>query len=100
MPERQTAQTIAGTPTKRRTPAPAAVIVAILFVGMIGLSLWYLSQREPLLVQGEVQSRTFDLAARVDGRIARIDVARSQDLHRGDPLIHIDNPELIAKERQ
>jgi HlyD family secretion protein len=51
-------------------------------------------------VQGEVQSRTFDLAARVDGRIAQIVVARSQDVQQGAPLIRIDNPELIAKERQ
>jgi HlyD family secretion protein len=76
------------------------VIVAVLFVAMIGLSIWYLTRREPLVVQGEVQSRTFDLAARVDGRIAQIVVERSQDVRQGAPLIRIDNPELIAKERQ
>lgn len=83
-----------------RGPAPAVIIVVILFVAMIGLSIWYLSRREPLVVQGEVQSRTFDMAARVDGRIGQIVVARSQDVKRGAPLIRIDNPELLAKERQ
>src|SRR5271166_7186 len=89
-------------PMARRTrrPAPAVLIVGVLFVVMIGLSLWYLTRREPLVVQGEVQSRTFDLAARVDGRIAQIVVARSQDMKQGAPLIRIDNPELLAKERQ
>jgi len=89
------------TPAPRRTPrpAPAVVIIAILFVVMIGLSVWYLSRREALVVQGEVQSRTFDMAARVDGRVGQIVVARSQDVARGAPLIRIDNPELIAKER-
>ena len=72
----------------------------LLFVVMIGLSLWYLTRREPLVIQGEVQSRTFDMAARVDGRIGQIIVARSQDVPLGAPLIRIDNPELIAKERQ
>ena len=86
--------------SRPRRPAPAVLIVAALFVAMIGLSIWYLTRREPLVVQGEVQSRTSDLAARVDGRIARIDVARSQDVKQGASLIHIDNPELIAKERQ
>lgn len=81
-------------------PAPAVLIVAALFVAMIGLSIWYLTRHEPLVVQGEVQSRTFDLAARVDGRIAQIVVERSQDVRRGAPLIRIDNPELIAKEQQ
>ena len=83
-----------------RRPAPAVLIVAVLFVAMIGLSLWYLTRREPLVIQGEVQSRTFDMAARVDGRIGQIVVARSQDVSQGAPLIRIDNPELLAKERQ
>ena len=93
---------MAKAPKKRRYrgPAPTVMIVAILFVAMIGLSIWYLSRREPLVVQGEVQSRTFDMAARVDGRIGNVLVARSQDVKQGASLIHIDNPELLAKERQ
>ena len=83
-----------------RRPAPAVLIVGLLFVAMIGLSIWYLSRREPLVVQGEVQSRTFDMAARVDGRIGQIVVARSQNVSQGDRLILIDNPELVAKEKQ
>ncbi len=68
-------------PTRR--PAPAVLIVGVLFVAMIGLSLWYLTRREPLVIQGEVQSRTFDMAARVDGRVGQIVVARSQDVLTG-----------------
>jgi HlyD family secretion protein len=83
-----------------RRPAPAVLIVAVLFVVMIGLSLWYLTRREPLVIQGEVQSRSFDMAARVDGRIGQIVVARSQEVSQGAPLIRIDNPELIAKKKQ
>ena len=86
-------------PRKAR-PAPAVFIVAVLFVVMIGLSIWYLTRREPLVIQGEVQCRTFDMAARVDGRIGHIEVSRSQDVPQGAPLLRIDNPELIAKERQ
>lgn len=85
---------------KPARPAPAAVIVAVLFVAMIGLSAWYLTRREPLVVQGEVQSRSFDMAARVDGRIGQIVVARAQDVTQGAPLIRIDNPELLARQRQ
>jgi HlyD family secretion protein len=92
----------AGTPASHRMhrPAPAVLIVGILFVAMIALSIWYLSRREPLVIQGEVQSRTFDIAARVDGRIREIVVSRAQDVRQGAPLIRIDNPELIARERQ
>jgi HlyD family secretion protein len=87
-------------PRRPRRPAPAVLIVAVLFVTMIGLSIWYLTRREPLVVQGEVQSRTFDMAARVDGRIGQIVVARSQNVPQAAPLIRIDNPELLAKQRQ
>src|SRR5262249_15288715 len=60
----------------------------------------YLTRREPLVVQGEVQSRTFDWAARVDGRIAQSVLECSQGVKRGAPLIRIDNSELITKEQQ
>lgn len=97
----------AGTPVgqgaatvRPRAPIAAVVIVAVLFVAMIGLSIWYLSRTEPLVIQGEVESTTFDMAARVDGRIDRIVVARSQNVKRGAALIRIDNPELLAKERE
>jgi HlyD family secretion protein len=100
--EKTAQEPIAKTRTNRlsRGPAPTVVIVAVLFVAMIGLSIWYLSRREPLVVQGEVQSRTFDMAARVDGRIGEILVSRSQDVNQGASLIRIQNPELLAKERQ
>jgi HlyD family secretion protein len=67
---------------------------------MIGLSIWYLTRQEPLVVQGEVQCRTFDMAARVDGRVAQIAVSRSENVKQGAPIIRIENPELIAKYRQ
>jgi HlyD family secretion protein len=81
-------------------PIAAMAIVCVLFITMIGLSVWYLTRQEPLVVQGEVQCRTFDMAARVDGRVAQIAVARSVNVKQGAPIIRIDNPELIAKYRQ
>jgi HlyD family secretion protein len=81
-------------------PVVPVAIVAILLVTMIALSIWYLTRREPLVIQGEVQSRTFDMAARVDGRVAKIEVDRSQNVKQGAPLIRIENPELIAKYAQ
>jgi HlyD family secretion protein len=81
-------------------PIAAMAIVSVLFITMIGLSIWYLTRQEPLVVQGEVQCRTFDMAARVDGRVAQIAVSRSENVKQGAPIIRIDNPELIAKSRQ
>jgi HlyD family secretion protein len=87
-------------PRPPRRPIAAPVIVIVLCVVMVGLSVWYLTRRVPLVVQGEVQCRTFDMAARVDGRVAQITVVRSQNVKQGAPIIRIDNPELLAKYRQ
>jgi len=57
-------------------------------------------QPQPLLVQGEVDATRFDIAARVDGRVAEIPVVRGQDVPAGAVLVRIDNPETIAKHEQ
>src|SRR5262245_1847051 len=90
-------------PPKGPTPAPSrvpALIVAAVAVAIAALSIWYLLRGEPLLVQGEVDATRLDIAARVDGRVAAIPVARSQNVEAGALLVKIDNPETIAKHRQ
>jgi HlyD family secretion protein len=91
-------------------PAPRAeqkptTFVPSLIVGLIvavvaGLSIWYLVRPEAPLVQGEVDATRYDLAARVDGRVAEIPVERGQDISAGAVLVKIDNPETIAKNEQ
>ena len=61
------------------------------------MAIWYLARPEPLLVQGEAESSRIDIAARVSGRLAKIAVARGQDVPAGASLLVIENPELIAE---
>ena len=77
--------TTAGLKTKENPPAgrAPAVIVTIVIATIVGLSLWYLSRPEPLLVQGEADSTRVDIAARVDGRVARLPAVRGQDVQFG-----------------
>ncbi len=77
--------------------APAAIVVALVIATIVGLSLWYLVQPQPLIIQGEAESTRIDQAARVDGRIARVPVTRGEDIAAGKALLEIDNPELLAK---
>jgi HlyD family secretion protein len=77
-----------------------SVIVGLIVAAIAGLSIWYLVRPEPLLVQGEVDATRYDLAARVDGRVAEIPVERGQDIAAGAVLVKIDNPETIAKNEQ
>jgi len=69
----------------------------VVFLTIIGLAIWYLVRPEPLLVQGEAESTRIDIAARVSGRLAKIAVARGQNVAAGATLLVIDNPELVAE---
>src|SRR5215469_5537452 len=78
----------------------SSVIVGVVIADIVGLSVWYLVWTEPLLVQGEADATRFDIAARVDGRVAEIPVDEGQDVTAGALLVRIDNPETIAKREQ
>ena len=78
-------------------PRAAAIIVALSITGIVALSLWYLVQPQPLLVQGEADATRIDIAARVDGRVAERRVHRGQNVTAGQVLVTIDNPELLTK---
>jgi HlyD family secretion protein len=75
----------------------AAVIVAVSIACIVGLSLWFLVQPQPLIVQGEADATRIDVAARVDGRIATRPVERGDTVAAGQVLVTIDNPQLVAK---
>src|SRR5712691_10325377 len=77
-----------------------SIIVGLVVAAVAGLSIWYLVRPQPLLVQGEVDATRFDIAARVDVRVAEIPVVRGQDVAAGAVLVRIDNPETIAKNEQ
>jgi HlyD family secretion protein len=88
---------------KVRSPASTripSIIVGVVAVAVVGLSIWYLVRPQPLLVQGEVDATRLDIAARVDGRVAEIPVARGQNVAAGVVLVKIDNPETLAKDEQ
>src|SRR5262245_5764200 len=88
---------------KRRVPLSArapSIIVALIVAAVAGLSIWYLVRPQPLLVQGEVDATRFDIAARVDGRVAEVPVVRGQNVAAEAVLVRIDNPETLAKHAQ
>ena len=80
-----------------RTSKMAAVIVALTAMAIVGLSLWYLVQPQPLLVQGEADATRIDIAARIDGRVGQRPVSRGDNITAGQLLVAIDNPELLMK---
>jgi HlyD family secretion protein len=84
--------------TQRARPSrAAAVIVTVTVAAIVGLSLWYLVQPQPLLVQGEADATRIDIAARVDGRVGERPVARGENVAAGQVLVKIDNPQILSK---
>ena len=79
--------------------APALILFAVI-VAIVGLSLWYLVLPQPLVVQGEANATRIDIAARVDGKVAKRGVERGDNVAAGAVLVTIDNPELVAKLRE
>src|SRR3974390_1449524 len=77
-----------------------SVIVGAVPVVIAALSIWYLITPAPPSIQGEADATQFDIAARVDGRVAEILVDEGQDVAAGAVLVRIDNPETIAKNEQ
>ena len=84
-------------PSPPGPPRVAAIIVALSIAAIVVLTLWYLVQPQPLLVQGEADATRIDIAARVDGRVAERPVDRGENIIAGQVLVTIDNPELLAR---
>jgi HlyD family secretion protein len=90
--DRATTEPTAAAARRRPLLNPRAIIAAAVFLAIIGLAIWYLVRPEPLLVQGEAESTRIDIAARVSGRLAKIAVARGQNVAARATLLVIDNP--------
>jgi HlyD family secretion protein len=87
-------------PSLPRTPRVArgpALVVTLIVAAIVGLSLWYLVQPQPLIIQGEADATRIDIAARVDGRVGKRPVSRGDNVAAGQLLYEIDNPELVTR---
>jgi HlyD family secretion protein len=73
--------------------------VTIVIASIVGLSIYYLMRPQPVLIQGEADATRIDIAARVNGRVGKLPAERGENVAKGQLLIEIDNPEMIAKLR-
>ena len=71
----------------QKTPRTAVAIVSLAVVAIFALSLWYLVQPQPLLVQGEADATRDRHRRRVDGRVAQRPVERGQNVTAGQMLV-------------
>lgn len=95
--EREAGEDKSGAQDAPRSGMAGAIVVTLLVAGIVGLSLWYLVQPQPLLIQGEADATRIDIAARVDGRVKQRPASRGVAVAPGQILVEIDNPQLLTK---
>ncbi|MGA7325896.1 MAG: efflux RND transporter periplasmic adaptor subunit [Rhodomicrobium sp.] len=86
--------------TPPRTARTPAILVATIVAAIVGLTLWYLIQPQPLLVQGVADATRIDIAARVEGKVAKRPVERGDNVAAGAVLYTISNPQLVTSLKQ
>ena len=74
--------------------ASLLVIATILIVGHI------LHQREPIILQGTAECRSYKAASKIAGRIISMSISEGQQVSKGELLYTLSTPELDAKLRQ
>ena len=72
-------------------------IAVVVIVGVIG---FFLFDRTPDMIQGEVEVSEYRVSSKVPGRILELRVKEGDYVHVGDTLVIIDAPEVKAKRAQ
>ena len=72
-------------------------VTVVIVVGLIG---FFLLDRSPDIIQGEVEVSEYRVSSKVPGRILELRVKEGDYVHVGDTLAILDAPEVQAKKTQ
>lgn len=72
-------------------------LVVIGVVGGMWRWAWTLSRPVPEVIEGQVEARLVNVAAKIPGRVASVAVREGQTVRKADPLVVLDSPEIRAK---
>lgn len=73
--------------------AIAAVVIAVGIISLIGMAL---SDKSPIILQGEVESTQIKISGKLIGRVDKFYVAEGSSVKKGDTLVLINSPETDA----
>ena len=76
------------------------ISVIILSIAMISIGIYVCNHANSMILQGEVEVKTIDLASKITGRVQKINVKKGDRVKKGDVLIELDTPEINAKAQQ
>ncbi len=81
---------------KRINIAAVMLTIILAVVAVVALG-WWMVQREPLLVQGVVECRTWRASSKIAGRIDSMFVTEGKSVRAGEVLYTLTTPELDTK---
>jgi HlyD family secretion protein len=79
----------------KKTLSTIVVLVAIL--AFIAYTFIVISKPKPVLLQGEIEAKQYNIASKIPGRIQEVAVERGQHVNKGDFIFSINSPEIEAK---
>lgn len=76
---------------------PAIIITFVVFLSVIGLSLWFFNNSDPSYLQGQVEVKQINVAPKVPGRVKAIYKNEGDLVEAGELLLELESTELDAK---
>jgi HlyD family secretion protein len=77
-----------------------AFIGIIAALGLIALIGWLLLKPNTEIIQGQVEATEVRISGKVPGRILELKVKEGESVRKGDTLVILDSPEVLAKLEQ
>ncbi|MCL4808779.1 MAG: efflux RND transporter periplasmic adaptor subunit [Thermoanaerobaculia bacterium] len=82
---------------KERTKGILALLAGVAVLALLGLAALLLARPAPETLQGEADATKVDVAAKVAGRLATIEVKEGDPVKRGDLVATLESPEIRAR---
>lgn len=75
----------------------SSIIVLLAIVAFIVYTFIVVMKPQPVILQGEVEAKQFNIASKIPGRIQEVAVVKGQKVKTGDFIFSIYSPEIDAK---
>lgn len=83
--------------THSKTRTALAIGAGLAAVALIAWGLWQASRPVPVPIQGQMEARETDVAAKIPGRVAEVLVREGERIQAGALILRLDAPEVQAK---
>lgn len=82
---------------RKKNSLAAGIIGLVVVIVVIGIVGYFVSKPKPTVVSGEVEANEYRVSGKVPGRIEELYVKEGDYVHKGDTVVFINSPEVMAK---